>query len=85
MTDRLIVPEKLYFPSMLRKMWSSNEVQAWLDDKLPEFLAEHDKKKDDQQSLDILQRLLYAYGIKGKLWDEARVIVDRERPLLPSP
>ncbi len=30
----------------------------------------------------LLERLLWAYGIRTPLWDEVRGIVDRERPIL---
>lgn len=35
-----------------------------------------------QEALDALQNLLDACGVKTKVWEKAREIVDRERPIL---
>lgn len=40
-------PQRLIFPTMLRKMWSGSEVQAWLDDELAKLT-----KSSSQQDAD---------------------------------
>lgn len=42
-----VQPRRLIFPTMLRKMWSGSEVQAWLDDELAKLT-----KSSSQQTAD---------------------------------
>jgi hypothetical protein len=35
-----------------------------------------------EHALDIIQKLLTTYGCKTKQWEEARTLIDLERPLI---
>lgn len=39
-------------------------------------------KREKEHGLDLLQSLLNAYGCKTPKWEEARTLIDLERPLI---
>lgn len=48
-------PQRLIFPTMLRKMWSGSEVQAWLDDQFDKLAKL--TKSSSQQEADLINQL----------------------------
>lgn len=52
------------------------------NDSGPYSLHEYVHTERYQHALDIIQRLLTTYGCKTKQWEEARILIDQERPLL---
>ncbi len=65
----------LKFPTMLRKMWSGGEVQAWLDKLPPLYTAPQMKQLSDEEILEIYHEVYVKHHNDGI--DFARAILKK--------